>query len=626
MTYTQNGSDGNDNIFIDLPGQQEVEINLLAGSDYLQIDADLLNSSINGNTGNDVIVSNSTEIQNTSVYGGAGNDKLYINTQSATGDQFWGDGGNDLIILSSLTADAAYSKVIVKADGTSPAADGTDVVYIDESVKSFNGSLVDLGGNDTSVVGQVVDAAVDYFLNLNSDGPFDLTDIVSLGVEAVIVEAQEVSKSTFFGGKGDDVFFFNGLEGNDSTAFNRSVAYGNEGQDVFAWARNLDQTSIYGGKGDDYIIGLSGITLNSEINGNQGADTLILLDLELKDSSIYGGKGDDSINVAALEAIDTLISGDFGDDKINFAAVQSIDTTLSGGIGADEIDDYSGFLRNIGNYLSGGAGDDTLRQASGILFAGITQFLSTMDGGTGSDTMTGDSTTQTFGPKGYNEGVFTAGKVALATPDMADLNGVSSDLFVFAFGDSVINSFGVGLDTITDFDSNSSFYRNVAAPLTYDAFDANGKYWDLGRLQRDQIQLDDENGDQYDITVGAGGRLKNNDIYSVNSNGLVTGGVDNISEFIEAGAQQLRGEALIWTENNTPFPGKTVGSYTPENGILSYLFISDGDAGLTTGDLLVALDNVGQIDATGGLQLTNGKITDIMTATVFAPSLPLAPV
>ena len=80
---------------------------------------------------------------------------------------------------------------------------------------------------------------------------------------------------------------------------------------------------------------------------------------------------------------------------------------------------------------------------------------------------------------------------------------------------------------------------------------------------------------------------------------------------------------MIWTENNTPFPGKTVGSYTPENGILSYLFISDGDAGLTTGDLLVALDNVGQIDATGGLQLTNGKITDIMTATVIAPSLPV---
>ncbi len=603
-TYTQNGSPGNDNIFIDLPGQQVVVSNLLTGDDYLQVDADLLDSSLNGNEGSDEIVSNSTEIQDSTVHGGEGDDLIFINTQTGSGDQFWGDSGNDQITLSSESFDANYDKVIIEADGTNPAGDGTDFVYIDETVKSFNSSLVDLGGNDNSILGSLVDDAVDFFLNLNSENPFDLANLVNIGVEAVVVEAQEVSQSTFYGRGGDDVMFFNGIEGEDSTEFNRDLVYGNEGQDVIAWARNMDQTSLYGGKGDDFILGLSGVVQDSVVNGNQGADTLILLGLELKNSSIYGGKGDDSINVASLEVINTLISGDIGSDKINFGAAQSIETTLSGGTGDDEIDDYSGFVRTNGNLLDGGAGNDVLRQGAGIILAQFADFGATFDGGTGSDTMTGDSTTQTFDPKGFS--------------NTESLEGVSSDLFVFAFGDSVINSFGVGADTITDFDSNASFYRNIDNKLTYDAFKANGEFFGLGRLERDQIQLDDETGVQFNITTGAGGRLASNgDIYAVNNNGLVTSGVDNISEFIEAGGQQLRGEALIWTENDTAFLGTPVGTKTPENPILSYLFISDGKAGLTDGDLLVALDNVGQIDPTGGLQITNGKITDITTTYEF---------
>ena len=618
------GTIGDDSYYLIPATQTGADISLLAGDEYLEIKANFFDSLINGNEGDDEIVIDSVGaagyITDSTIRGGKGNDQLYINTQVADGDQFWGDEGNDLIVLSSLNADAEYTNIVVEADSTSFAGDGTDVVYIDESVKTFDQSLVEMGGSDNSFFGPLVDDAVDFLANLAA-APFDINTLVDIGLEVLIVEAQEVTQSTFRGESGTDVIILNGLEGEDSTAFNRSLVNGNADYDLIAWARNLDQSTISGGAGDDVMLGISGITESSVINGNKGSDTIVSLGLELRQSSVFGGQGDDSISIGAAESINSLISGDKGDDKINFLAVQSVNTTLSGGEGNDEIDDYSGALRTIGNYLSGGAGNDVLRQAAGIFFSGITQFGSTINGGTGSDIMTGDSTTQSIAPKGYNDE---------ASAGVFDLDGLSSDLFVFAFGDSVLNAAGVGLDTITDFDSNSSFYRYVggsvapSSPKDIFAYDANGEYWGLDRLERDQIQLNNEQGLQVNIGIGAGGKLTQGDTnYSVNSNGLVTAGVSDIVQFIDAGAQQDRGDALIWTENDTPSLGAPIGQKIPENPILSYLFISDGVAGLTNGDLLVALDNVGEIDPTGGLQITNGRITDIMTTNSFGPSLPV---
>jgi hypothetical protein len=100
----------------------------------------------------------------------------------------------------------------------------------------------------------------------------------------------------------------------------------------------------------------------------------------------------------------------------------------------------------------------------------------------------------------------------------------------------------------------------------------------------------------------------------VNSKGLVNSGVDNVSEFVEAGNQQAAGAALIWTQYDKPFERGVLDIPT---GIRSWLFLSDGIAFDPTGDngdILVALDNVGGIKATGGLQITGGDITGILVA------------
>ena len=683
----------------------------LAGDDYIEIDGNLIDSVIQGNEGSDGINLESSEIQDSTVYGGAGNDLIEIRTQNGTDNQFWGDGGHDEIILGSKTFGAEYSGITIKADGLDPTKDGIDTVYIGEDVKSFNQSSVDMGGNGNSLAGPVVADVVEYFLNLsdpsNPIDDFDVSRIVEFGEEVLIVEAAEVYQSSFTGGEGVDIMAL--IDPNiallidkkapvESAAFNESTLNGNQGTDVIVWARDLDSSKIVGGQDDDILLGLSGVVKDTEINGNRGSDTMILLGLELDDSSIYGGKAEDSILVAGVESNNTMISGDLGNDVINFLAIQSLNTTLCGGDGDDSINDYSGAARTNSTYLSGGAGDDSITQASGVVFSEFADIFTTIDGGTGADIMTGDSTTQTStadvlgvitdfinptmmggllpdlignivnnGPKGYFYGEdsisepFTAGDF--------ELSGLSNDQFVFAFGDSVINSEGVGADTITDFDSDASFYRYVGPesgvpippapadvpadpsdPSNPFAYDRNGEsFGGLNPLQRDEIKLTDEFGDKVNITLGSGGTLDSSgDDYFVNSKGLVIDGITSLSEFIEAGGQQGESEALLWTQNGVAFTDKTFGDYTPEYGTLSYLFISDGVDGLNDGDLLIALDNVAvitkpvftpvvtkaaptvdlpvvstySVDSTGGLEINGGLITNIATSVSIDYSFP----
>ncbi|MCX5966286.1 MAG: hypothetical protein NTV57_01320 [Cyanobacteria bacterium] len=533
----------------------------LAGDDYIEIDGNLIDSIVQGNEGADAINLESSEIQASTVYGGAGNDLIEIRTQNGSDNQFWGDGGSDEIILGSKTFGAEYSGIIIKADGLDPTKDGTDVVYIGEDVKSFNQSAVHLGGNGNSLAGPVIKEVAQYLLNLsdpsNPIDDFDVSRLVEFGAEALIVEAAEVYQSELSGGAGADILAL--IDPNiallidknppvESAAFNASTLNGNQGTDVIVWARDLDSSKIVGGQDDDILLGLSGVVKDTEINGNRGSDTMILLGLELDDSSIFGGKAEDSILVAGVESNNTLISGDLGNDVINFLAIQSLNTTLEGGDGDDTINDYSGAARTNSTYISGGAGDDTITQASGVVFSEFADIFTTIDGGTGADIMTGDSTTQTStadvlgvitdfinptmmggllpdlignivnnGPKGYFYGEdsisepFTAGDF--------ELSGLSNDQFVFTFGDSVINAEGVGADTITDFDSDASFYRYVGLALGVeplpgslldepsdpsDPFDYNRNgesFGSLNRLQRDEIKLTDDFGDKVDITV-----------------------------------------------------------------------------------------------------------------------------
>jgi len=630
------GTNGNDIEFTSSAGELQLTANFLQGDDVYSIDADLSNSTIGMDGGADNLQIDSTKssnptIRDTTIRAGEGNDFVQVFTEDGMDSQIWGDLGDDFIQLSSsdttylpnanpsVDERAIYDGFVILGDN-GPEGDGTqdgiDKVYIDSGVRSFNNGLVDLEGNDNSIAGPLLDDLIDAISN---GDPVNLED---LGLEGMLVQAAEVFQSTFRGGDGSDVILFDSIfnPAEDTTALDSSLINGNQDADIIAIARNITSSTVQGGQGADFLLAVSGAERFTRFNGNRGADTVTVLQLISQNSSYYGGQGNDVLNSFAVESDNALYSGDLGADDINFFAGQSSNTTLSGGAGEDEIDDYSGALTFIGNVLDGGAGDDRLRQATTLIAPGVLGFGATFIGGTGADVMTGDANTQPLDPKGVEITGPGGG------PYVTALDGLSRDLFSFSYGDSAINSEGVGHDTITDFDSNASFYivtqsTNPAVlegdptdvfDYVYQAIDVDTT--GLGELQADVINLQTAAGVDVNIKFGISGTLGGGGgAYVVNSKGLVEpgAGVDNISEFVEAGNQQAAGAALLWTQYDNAFLDTPLDIPT---GIRSWLFMSDGIVGNTDGDILVALDNVGQIAATGGLEIKNGNITGILVA------------
>ncbi len=133
------------------------------------------------------------------------------------------------------------------------------------------------------------------------------------------------------------------------------------------------------------------------------------------------------------------------------------------------------------------------------------------------------------------------------------LGGAGNDTFVFAFGDSNVLVSKVNADTIGDWGAGDKI--------------------DLGATSITQM--------------ASGGGL------TVNAAGLVTAGASSLDEFVnKADDSGVAGAAVIWDD--------------PASG--SYLFISDGVAGLGVNDILIHIEN---INAVTGLTITSGDITGL---------------
>lgn len=603
------------------PGNYDGTINALDGEDSIVLGGDYDGIFIGLDGGADALAVGQTGaatayVRNSTVRAGQGQDNLLFLTSELRKNEIWLDDGNDRLVLSTRPLNPAGSTII---GNTFLGGEGTDAILVLNTVNKFNQNLVDLGGNDGTPLGGFADTLLDgllggtAFLDLIADGPI---------TEYAYVAATEVFETTVRGGQGDDIIFFESFTGSpdtldgDDLTLDKSLVNGNQGQDFIAIARNVDNnTSILGGQGNDNMVLLSGLFNDSRINGNQGADLLTVFTIESNRSTFFGGQGDDVIDVASATIFSSKISGDLGNDKINFLAAVSANTTLAGGEGDDEIDDFSSAITNIGNKLEGDAGDDTLRQAANIFASvsggalnGVFDFAATFIGGTGADRMTGDLETQLLGKKQLNGGG-------------DDVLGASSDTFQFAFGDSVINGNGTGRDIITDFDSNASRYLNNGTPSfnvpTNPFTDYNNPITANALTEareRDVIDLIDTN-----ISINSAGLSG----VLINSRGLVTSGVGNIESFVTAGASlTTRGAAILW--NESPNVPTTAGNLIPPR---SQLFISDGDGVLSSGDLLMQLNQVAGLvppplddssgnpfTATGGLIITGGDITDIRLA------------
>ena len=612
------GTPGVDNLFYFSKGEVSLLLESLKGDDIVRLNTDLSNSSINLDGGDDDLLITSTTSVNPTfrqsvVRSGGGNDTIVISTRNGADLQIWGDLGADNIQLThvgvgpgfSQVDNASFVRTTILGDDLDGVGGGVDTVYIDNHVARFNQSFVNLNGNGNGIIAPVEDAVIDAIAKNDTLGLLDL------GLEGMLVQAGEVFESTFRGGTGSDwiVFdsLFNAFEGAaGTTPLDSSFINGNEDADAIAILRDLDNTTVRGGEGNDYLTVVNGTARNSLFNGNQGADLINIVGILADQSTFYGGIGDDVITVASAVTNNSLISGDDGDDAINFLALNSTDTTMRGGEGDDTIDDFSTAITSLGNLLDGGAGDDVLTQAANIILSGVTDFASTFIGGTGADVMTGENSGQPLGPKEGND----IGDAATA------IIGASKDLFRFSYGDSEINRQGVGHDQITDLDSNASWYLDFNAdftnPANYNVSVAALPLPDrLTPLERDVIDLTNGN-----IKFGISTVLPDGGgAVAVNSKGLVLSGVDNITEFVLAGSQQTTaGAALVWTESAAPFI--TPAPFEVAEFRTSWLFISDGDGVLTNQDLLVELTNVAfdRTSATGGMVINGGNITDMVFA------------
>ncbi len=238
------------------------------------------------------------------------------------------------------------------------------------------------------------------------------------GIEAVIgsafgdvLDTGGVLRSVY-GGGGDDVVvgrgrseLLSGNDGNDQITGGSGfdTIEGDDGNDVLTGADGYDQIS--GGAGDDSLTGNNGF---DTLYGNDGDDTLLG---GLGTDSLFGGRGED------------LLSGQAGRDQIFGGGGND---TLDGNAGPDRLNGEDG-----NDVLNGGSNDDGLSGGTGN---------DILNGGSGADVIFGNEGDDRLSGNGGADTLWgNAGDDVLR-------GGLGADAFLFHVGD--------GHDRIADFGNN----------------------------------------------------------------------------------------------------------------------------------------------------------------------------
>jgi hypothetical protein len=225
---------------------------------------------------------------------------------------------------------------------------------------------------------------------------------------------------------------------------------GGTGSDSFAFAGGRLTGTIDGGAGTNTVTGDNAGDAFSVTGANAGSIATLLPAGFANVENLVGGSGNDSFVLAGGSLSGTIdgaagtntVTGDNAGDAfaITGANAGSINTLLPGG------------FSNIQN-LAGGTGGDAFTFATGGSLAG------TIDGGAGSDTITGDNTGDAFSIAGANAGTIGAllpagfGNVENVT------GGTGNDSFTFVAPGSLSGSIdgGAGTNTITGDDAGRTF-------------------------------------------------------------------------------------------------------------------------------------------------------------------------
>jgi len=377
---------GNETLIID--GFEEITINGTDGGNHIVVEGDFSNSDLApntiffdggsgddtfdgsditsghrvvlwGNDGRDILTGS---LNNDEIYGGSGNDEL---------DGFY---GNDLI-LGGEGDDVIIGSYDLDYQGGSTVIDFGYFGQVPVSDPSYNDILFGGDGRDTIYGGDIGGYTVnDTIFGLHYDG----ADWIEGGA----------GNDTIYGDFGND-FIMGGLDENH-TGETHDLGFG-------SYADPLFNDLIYGGEGDDILIGSDRAGLTPELIISEGLSLLSNFSGFLTDGAdkIYGGAGNDIIygdagndflyggsgidSISGGEGNDT-INGDSGEDQIFGDAGDDI---INGGDGNDIID--GGIGKNV---IWGDGGNDVI---TGGQFEGSPELDDQQEiyGGEGNDTITG---------------------------------------------------------------------------------------------------------------------------------------------------------------------------------------------------------------------------------------------
>lgn len=539
LLYGENGNDklygdaGDDTVFggsgkDELYGYGEND-KLNGGDGDDKLDGGYGKDTLHGNDGNDVLDGG---YDDDAAYGDAGNDTLLA---SYGKDSFDGGSGRDTVSFANI-----YTAITLTLASTTTWTYGTSAKLVFKSAENLIGSAYadqltgDGGSNvlDGASGNDILDGGGGNDTLIGGDGNDTLkggsgSDAASYATATVAVKVDLMLKAAQATGAGSDTFV--SIENLIGSAFDDQL-FGSSDANIFT-----------GGLGDDYINGRSGadtadysaasgsVVINLSITGSQdtksaGFDKLVSIE------NVNGSAFDDRLTG---NASGNRLSGGSGDDTLRGLKG---DDVLVGGSGFD-LASYSEVTTGLVLSLS-----KTTAQSAGTAGKDIFSSIEGLEGGGGSDALTGSSVANLLiGNKGNDKLYGLGGNDVLrggagndllngsTGVDTADYTGLSTTVVVDLAKTKAQDTKGGGIDTLASIEnvmggngSDVLYGSNAANVLS----GGNGNDKLYGRGGKD-ILIGGDGNDVLDAGSGTGERLiggTGNDRYMLGTgkgNGIV---------------------------------------------------------------------------------------------------------
>ena len=495
---------------------------------------------------------------------------LLIGTEQA--DFRRGLGGNDTIIGlgGDDTLEGSNGDDLIQGKGTAPAPSAAATAQL-FTVITDNDLLSGDAGNDTLEGDIGNDTLRGGTGNDRLDGGDD--DDLLIGENDNDILLGGLGKDSLDGGSGTDSL--DGGDGDDTLEgqAGNDTLIGGIGNDLLNGGSNND--SLEGSEGDDTLDGGSG---NDTLLGGDGIDLLLVnsgtdavLDLESVDGLQVGNGATANVGLSAAFVATAAI---INNGTTNLQVANAISADLSSATGSNGYR-LSSAGNTDGSSLTGSAAADSLTGGNG---------QDSLNGGGGNDTLNGGA----------------GGDLLIGGLGVDQLNGGASDtsnpnVFSFRFGDSAANAWQTtitGAQSVVDVISDWS----------------NGTGSGAGYQPVDRIRLTEANGTQIPLTLltgtPSGSALEFSNGAVVNDDAIVgTTAAERLNFVIsEAAKSTTAGEVVFWVEAELGVAGT------------GFIFISDGVAGLGSGDLLIEL----LAQNLQGIEIADGDIVRFDLGVAFA--------